>query len=270
MTTQGLPKLSFLSAKSVAVLATILGVPFLSFYWMALARFVPDTILGGNSGWLMPLSLVLYVPFAFFAYILFGNLYAYILVTIVGITAAITGLIQGRQHRLLAVWLLALIFAIVAFPFVYRYRPALVAATGYRMQLVTDPGFWGGIVRASQNLIEQTPCEYELLGWSADGKLYYQATCDGETQIWQYSPARPGSCTRVSGVPAKLSASTISKDAVLEMVRASDVRPEEYELATRRLLLKSQGVVSLDGYWTAIVTQHIYGTQDVIVLTDAK
>lgn len=270
MTIRSLPKPSFLSSKSLAVLATILSVPFLSFYWMALARFIPDAIAGDNPNWLTPLSIVLYLPFAFIAYILFGNLYAYTLTTIAGITAAIAGLIWERPNRLLRVWLLLIIFAIVAFPFIYRYQPALSAAPGYRMQIVTVPGFFGGIIKASQNLMEQTPCKYELLGWSTDNQLYYRAICGAETQVWQYSPTQPSSHTQVSSSPTNLSASTISENTVLEMIRADGVKPEKYESVTRPILLKSKGVVSPDGRWTAIVTQHVYGTQDVVVLTDVK
>lgn len=270
MTVRNLPKLPFLSPKHLAVMATILGVPFLAFYWTALGRFILDAIAGDNPNWLMPLSIALYLPFAFVAYILFGNLYAYIVTTIAGSIAAIAGLMWGRFNKLLRVWLLLIICAIVAFPLVYRYHPALVAAPGHRMELVTTPGFFGGIVKASRNLTEQTPCEYELLGWSTDNQLYYRAMCDGEAQVWQYSPNRPGSHTQVSSSPTSLSASTISEDTVLEMVRAGGVKPEKYEPATRRIHLKSKGIVSPDGRWIAIITQHVYGTQDVIVLTDAK
>lgn len=269
VTTRSLSKPS-LPLKSLAILATILSLPFLAFYWMALGSFIPDAVASRSPGWLTPLSLVLYLPCAFVAYTLFGNLYVYILATIGGIAAAIAGLIWGRPNRLLRVWLLMVVFAIIAFPFFYRYQPALVAAPGYRMQMVTDPGLFGGIIKTSHNVVEQTPCTYELLGWSTDNQLYYQATCGAETRIWRYSPTQPGNHVQVSNSPTNLSTSTIPGNAVMEMVRARGVKPEEYESVTRPILLKSRGVVSPDGRWTAVVTQHIYGTQDVIVLTDAR
>lgn len=238
---------------------------------MALGRFIPDAIVAHSPDWLTPLSIVLYLPFAFFAYTIFGNLYAYILATIASITVVITELIWGRPNKLLRVWLLMVICGTIAFPLIFRYQPALVAAPGYRMQIVTDPGFFGGIIKASQNLVEQTPCEYELLGWSTDNRLYYRAICGAETQIWRYSPTtQPGSHTQVSTSPTNLSTSTISENTVLEMVRADDVKPEKYESVTRPILLESRGVVSPDGRWTAVVTRHVYGTQDVIILTNAE
>jgi hypothetical protein len=256
--------------RSLAILATILGLPFLAFYWMALGSFIPDAVAGGSPNWLTHLSIALYLPFAFFAYTIFGNLYAYILATVAGIATAIAGLIWGRPNRILRVWLLMVVFAIIFFPVFYRYRPALVAAPGYRLLLVTDPGLFGGIIKSSQNLLEQTPCEYKLLGWSTDNQLYYQATCGAKTGIWRYSPTQPSNHTQVSDSPTNLRTTMIPESAVLEMVRAGGVRPEQYESIMRPIMLKSGGDVSPDGRWIAVVTQHIYGTQDVIVLTDAR
>jgi hypothetical protein len=263
---RGLPELTFRTPKSLAVLATILSVPFLSFYWMALHRFIPDVVVAHSPNWLTPLSMGLYLPFAFFAYTLFGNVPGYILVTGAGIATAAVGLIRERANKRLRVWLLIVLCSIIAFPLAFRYQPALTAAPGYRMHTVTDPGFLGGIVKASQNITEQTPCTYELLGWSTEHNLYYRATCSAETAIWRYAPAQSDSHTRVANPPAALSASTASEDRVLAMVRAGGVRPERYEPVTRPLLLKSSGLVSPDGHWVAVVTQHVYGTQDVIVL----
>lgn len=259
-----------LSSKHLTVIATVLGIPFLAFYWMSLGRLIPDGIVGNSPNWLTPLSIALYLPFAFFAYVIFGNLYAYIVTTIAGIAIAGAGLVRRQFNKLVSVWLLLIFCAIVAFPLVYQYHPALAAAPGYRMELVTSPGFFGGIVKASQNLTEQIPCEYELLGWNTDNQLYYQATCDGETQVWQYDPNRPNSHTRVSSDPTNLNASVISEDTVLEMVRVVSIKPKKYELATRRMHLKSKGGVSPDGNWIAIIAQHTYGTQDVLLLTDTE
>lgn len=270
MTTQSLLKLPVRSSKAFTLMATILSIPFLSFYWMALSGFIPDVMVARSPDWLTPLSIVLYVPFAFFAYTIFGNVYAYTLATLASLTAVVTGLMKERSNKLLRVWFLLVMFATIAFPLFFRYKPALVAAPGVRMQWVTNPGFLGGIIKASQNTVERTPCEYELLGWSADNWLYYRTTCSAETQIWQYAPIQSGSPIQVSSGPANLGRSAVSENGVLEMVRAEGVRPAAYESATRPLLLESGGIVSPDGQWTAVVTQHVYGTQDVIVLANAE
>jgi hypothetical protein len=270
MTTRSLLKPPVPSSKALTIIATILSIPFLSFYWMALGGFLPDMMVARSSDWLTPLSIVLYLPFAFFAYTIFGNLYAYTLATLASVIAVATGLIKGWSNKFLRVWFLLVMFATIAFPLFFRYQPALVATSGVGMQWVTNPGFFGGIIKASQNLVERTPCEYELLGWSTDNRFYYRAMCSAETQIWQYSPMQSGSPMQVSSSPVNLGMSAVSENTILEMVRAEGVRPAVYEPVTRPILLKSRGVVSPDGQWIAIVTQHIYGTQDVIILTNAE
>ncbi len=265
------PSKSLLSSpKFLVILATILNIPFLSFYWMSLGRFLPHAMVTHTPAWLSPLTAVLYLPAALFSYLVFGNLYIYVLATIAGITIAVWGLIKARRGRLVRLWLLLLMCGTIAFPLVFHYQAALVAAPGYKMQVVTEPGIFEGVIKTSKNLLEQTPCEYELLGWSADNQLYYRVVCGAQTQIWRYSPVQQSAQVQASSGPSDLSASTLPKDAVLKMVRAADVHPEEYEATTRSLLLKSKGVVSPDSRWTAIVAQHIYGTQDVIVLSPVE
>jgi hypothetical protein len=269
MTTRSLSNFSRHLTRTVTILTSLLSIPFLSFYWMTSAQLIADAVrASSNHIWLTPLSIALYLPFAAAATFVFGNLYAYILVSIAGIGMACVGLIWGRPNWLLRIWLLLVILGIVVFPFVLRYRPALTSAPGYEMQVVTDPGFFGGIVKASQNLVEHTPCDYQLIGWSSDNQLYYEAMCGTRAQVWRYSPTQPSRHTQISSRPKELGGYEMPKERLLEMVRADGVRPREYESVARPILLGSSGLVSPDGHWVALVTQHVYGTQDVIVLTD--
>ncbi len=75
MTTQSLIKPSVPSSRFLSIVATLLSIPFLSFYWMALSHFIPDAMMAQRPDWMTPLSVVLYLPFAFFTYLLFGNPY---------------------------------------------------------------------------------------------------------------------------------------------------------------------------------------------------
>ncbi len=155
---------------------------------------------------------------------------------------------------------LLIIFAVSAL----RYQPALSAAPGYEMKFVTEPNLWDNPVRVWQRITEQRPCEYQILGWSPDNQLYYKAICGTQTRVWAYAPNR---LHNPASVPSQLNQETVSKGQVLDLVRADGVRPIEYESRTRPLYLKSEGYVSPNGRWIAIVTQHIYGPQDIVVLT---
>ena len=173
-----------------------------------------------------------------------------------------------QSGRLARISSLIIIVAVLAFPVLYHYAPPVSASSGYRMQVVTKPSAVDSIVKMSQVVTEQCPCEYTLLGWSTNNQLYYQATCDEET-FWRYNPASSGS-EPVLAVPASLVQIGVSENAILEMVRANDARPKENEPAIRHLYLKSQGYVSPNGQWAAAITQHIYGPQDIVVLTPAE
>jgi hypothetical protein len=181
---------------------------------------------------------------------------------------AITGFQDSpvRQvRRVVLLMIFALTLLIIFAVSVLHYRPALSAAPGYEMRFVTEPNLWGNPVRAWQRITEQRPCEYQMLGWSPDNQLYYQAACGTQTRAWAYAPNRLHN--PAASVPSQLNQEAVSKGQVLDLVRADGVRPIEYESVTRPLLLKSEGYVSPDGCWIAIVTQHIYGLQDIVVLT---
>ncbi len=173
----------------------------------------------------------------------------------------------GRRPRriLLLLGLALLIPSLCVFAgWVFRYQPALSAAPGYEMRFVTQPSFWDNPGRVWQRIAEQRPCDYQILGWTVDSSLYYQAICGTESRVWRYGPDRVHE--QSASAPSSLSRNTFSRTGVLDRVRADGVRPIEQEPVTRPLLLKSEGYVSPDGRWIAIVTQHLYGPQDIVVL----
>jgi hypothetical protein len=269
MASRRFPRLLSFSSKSSLIVATIICIPFLTFYWLSLGYFLPETLTASYANWVNALSIILYLPFAFFAYTLFGNFYVYMLLMAISLTVSIISIIKNRPNKLHLSWSIMLVCSIIAFPFLFRYQPALEAAPGYNMQLVTDPGFGKGVVKASQSLVEITPCNYELLGWDTDNWLYYQETCDTKIETWKYSPRQSDSHTRAL-LQKSLNSETVSKDAVLEMVRAHGVKPESAEPSTRSISLISEGFASPDKNWTAIVSQHIYGAQDIVIFTNAE
>jgi len=174
-------------------------------------------------------------------------------------------MLRVRRAALLTILALIVILLTVFAVLVLHYQPALSAAPGYEMMFVTKPRLWENPIRVWQRVTEQRPCEYQILGWSADNRLYYKATCGTETQVWEYSLNRESSQT--ASLPNAAIQNTLSKGNVLDMVRAAGVWPREYEPETRPLLLKSEGYPSPDGRMIAIVTQHVYGPQDIVILS---
>jgi hypothetical protein len=57
--------------------------------------------------------------------------------------------------------------------FFARYQPAVVAGPGYDAHWPTRPaGAWAAITKSYQSFIETRTCEYTVLGWGAECKLY--------------------------------------------------------------------------------------------------
>ena len=254
-------------------LATVLSFPLLTIYWMLLLQVIP-LLISPPSGpqdpaWLTPLIITFYLPFLAIGHIL-SNLSLYLLLSLATLVVATIGLLKSRPGKLQRAWLLLLIGGTLAFPFVQRYRPALAAATGYEAQLVTKPTLLRGAVKTTQAWAEQTPCTYTLLGWDNDNQFYYESTCQTEKSFWRYNPAQPTKPLQISASPENLSDATLAKTAVLKMVWGAGIDSKGNEAITRPILLKSNGLPSPDGRWTAIVTQHVYGPQDVLILSKSE
>ncbi|MCZ7667834.1 MAG: hypothetical protein M5U34_11770 [Chloroflexi bacterium] len=69
------------------------------------------------------------------------------MVSIASLSLVIIGMIKARSNKLFLAWGIILIGSIIAFPFIFRYQLGLGAAPGYKMQLVTDPGFGKGSLK---------------------------------------------------------------------------------------------------------------------------
>lgn len=151
-----------------------------------------------------------------------------------------------------------------------RYQPALASAPGHNLWFVTQPSPLAHVPRIIEQVSERQPCEYEILGWTDNRTLYYKANCAGEVEIRRYTTNSLTSTEATPVLPNTLQTTVISKQEVLNSVRAAGVRPKKYESVTRPLLLASAGYVSPTGKQVALVTQHLYGPQDVIIVDNVS
>jgi hypothetical protein len=164
-----------------------------------------------------------------------------------------------------AVLITCVLAGVIAFA---HYQPAVVAAPGYDMYWPTQPaGARAAITKSYQSFVETRTCEYTLLGWSAEGTLYYQETCeDGDPHTWSYAPGSESEPSAVEASPPDLFQQTVPRRAILEWVRVPRVRPADAELSVRQLHVRVDGLASPDGRRVAVVVRHIYGPEDVLVL----
>lgn len=158
----------------------------------------------------------------------------------------------------------ALLTAVTLFSFL-RYRPALMAAPGYTLHNVTDPGILHGRIKTLQVIAEQVPCTYQPLGWQAGDAFYYQSDCDGNSCFWRYVIA-DDAVEPVAAVPDGLYAAPVPANDVTDGVLA-DVYPRELATVSRETFIAGDALPSPDGRFTVLVSRHIYGPQDVLLLT---
>lgn len=244
-------------------LALTLGAPFLLF-------FVSFAVMGVSSQTVSSEASVEWLTFLGVFYlgtvpvgVLCLKPGVYLAVSIAGLAASLATLkarAPAQGWRIIAALSL---LAIAAFPFVYRYTPALNAAPGYQLLWVTEPNLLESVTKRAQITLEQRPCTYTLLGWSAEA-LYYQAACTDGHRVWRYQPGLGRGAEAIGDAPQDLW--RLERPA-LELVRAGGVQPAHFEPDTRAIHLRGKGLASQDGRYVAIVAQHIYGPEDVLVLT---
>lgn len=169
------------------------------------------------------------------------------------------------QKRRLRIALVAGLAVVVRYALAPWYQYPLQAVQGYQLDAVTGPGWWERGLRFNQAMAERAPCRYRLEGWDAEEQLYYTATCRGTASYWRYAPATERR-EQVEAIPSALIVEPGDRDTVLAQLRAPGVRPTRQEAYVRALLLRDAGLVSPDGRYTAVITNHHYSEQDVMVL----
>lgn len=152
------------------------------------------------------------------------------------------------------------------------YGASLNPAEAVLLEIATQHDVLDAVGRAIRILGETRSCEYDLLGWSADGDLYYHSACRQAGEgWWRMTPgdvegAQP---IRAEDVPTGLLREEVPADDVLAMVHVEAIEPSEAEPAVRRLYLADQPALrSPDGRVIAAVSQYGYGPQDVILLSN--
>jgi hypothetical protein len=201
----------------------------------------------------------------------FSKIIVYVLISLIAVTSGLAAFMWGHKGLPLRILSLLGALSVIALPWLFPYQPALNAAPGYMMQSVTQPSNPVlGFVKMAYLFSDGVPCEYDLLGWSAENQLYYQSQCEGETRLWSVNPYQPNEYGPIEALPSELDQEKIAKSDVLEMVRADGIRPESAEPTVREIKLLEGSLLSPDGQWLAAITQHIYGPQDVVLLKNSK
>ncbi|MCL5952426.1 MAG: hypothetical protein M1132_12030 [Chloroflexi bacterium] len=248
----------------VVVALLVAGLVFAPLYLaMAIYPWLPHSFSGPPPMWYSALGLL-----NFGRDLLFSDLARYLVVSLLGIGTAAVALLWARPYRIVQALLVLALLAILVFPWIYEYQPGLVAAPGYAMRVPTHPGFMGGVVKRAQDGAEQVPCKYELLGWDVTNILFYQATCGNDPAVtWFYDPRGAIDDPHVTPrAPGGLARDEMLSYEVLDRVRASGVWPPDAEPGVRSIQLRQGSLRSPDGQWVALISRHVYGPEDVVIV----
>ena len=233
--------------------------------------FAPYTLLITWSSLFstMPLAFASFVGLwqFFLSWLLLAHAEVYVFTCVGFIILSILGMIIGHPSRKQVAALVLVLGMVCLFVFA-PYRPAVKAANGYHMVVPTAPSFFMRGLKNAQAVAEVTPCQYRLLGWQQE-TLFYQSECKNEkVRTWQFSPeAMQQPIEYFDSSPQDLYGETLSHEATLAQVVADNIYPLEAEYAVRSLYVPKSGLLSPSGKWLALISQHLYSTQDVILVT---
>lgn len=141
-----------------------------------------------------------------------------------GLVLIVVALLERHPHRVTRALLALALLTVPAIPWLHRYQPALSVPPDRdcEMRWPTQPSNWLASVRKySQAFCKKRACDYHVLGWSADGVLYYEEACnDSVPQVWAYGPEGDSSPHQVETASGDLMRETISQKAVLGHIRS--------------------------------------------------
>ncbi len=222
---------------------------------------------------------LLFVPI-FFTAMLLGDMTRYLAISLTALVLTLVSLIwlvareRSKVRRRKRFYLLAVaLVAILAFPLLMRYRPAVEAAPGVELRVVDEPGLLVRVVKSCQAAAEVRGCQYEPLGWADAQTLVYRQWCGGyyDADGWHSgSPVAPqayrldtdtivpfeGDVDRLSR--ESCSRSTCVNPGLAEVYPGGGYFPGQYETV----------LVSPDRRWVAFTARHVYGPEDLLVISN--
>lgn len=259
-------------------LAILLALPFLA--------AMPLRVLMGLTAILFPqdppLGLVVALDSpSFFITRLLSDMTRYLAFSLAALLLTLATLVwlvvreRGQVWRRKRFYLLAVILvAVLAFPLLMRYQPAFKAAPGVEMRLVDRPGLLAGVVKSCQAAAEVGGCQYEPLGWADAQTLVYRQWCGGHYDMNDWHPGSPQppqayhlDTDGVSPFDGDLSAlwretcrptQCVSPALGEKQLFPLGYLPGQYQDAFR----------SPDGRWVAFTAEHVYGPEDLLVISN--
>jgi hypothetical protein len=247
------------SGRWLLVVALVLGGLLFLGQYLALAVMHGLRLVGSPTMPIATLDFAYLYPLG----LLFSNPIVFWASVALVLSLAVLAWVWGRPNRATQVALLLVVLAVVATPVVRHYRPAVVAQPGVTMYVLTLPDIWEGPSKAFGVGAEVRRCAYALRGWDDDGSLYYTETCGQRVSEWRYSPATDIRTRLSSSLPNDMHLQSVGRP--VGHVTASIPGDPQLRVSVREPVLRSP-----DGAWDAFVAKHVYGPEDVIIVSGGQ
>ena len=233
-------------------LGGILMLPIgLAVLMMFVVKYAPDLAqITAAPYWisLYPFSALLSLPISY-AVIVWGT---------IGLLAA--SLIFGRISPSRKLFHITAIITLSAISILAPSTPIKPSAD-YTMQVPTQPPLLIRGVRLAQDFSETKACRYEIIGWDDAQQLYYKSSCG--KQFWMTDTN--GKTQKLASIPALPDQNKVKHTEILDT--ALDRTNHSARFDTAELAIRGTGFYSLDGQHIAITARHIYGPEDVVILS---
>jgi len=259
-------------------LATLFALPFLV--------ATPLRALLGLTAALFPqappLGLVIALDLPFFSITrLLSDVTRYLAFSLAALLLALIALVwlvvreRGQVWRRKRFYLLAVILlAILAFPLLMRYQPAVKATPGVEMRVVDKPGLLAGVVKSCQTAAEVRECQYEPLGWADAQSLVYRQWCGGYYDMSDWRPGHPQplhayhlDMDTVSPFDENPNALWCETCHPTQCVSPALTEKQPFPLVYLPVQYQD-ALVSPDGRWVAFTAEHVYGPEDLLVISN--
>ena len=258
----------------LTAVAVPLAMPFLAFLPLSsLMRLLSSTSM---PGWLFGI-----VAYPFLSQWLLSDMTRYVTISLAALILTSAALIWLMVHERRWIWrrgrfyvLLVALTSVLAFPFVMCYQPAVEAAPGVELRIVEKPGLLEGVVKRCQVMAEVRGCVYEPLGWADARTLVYRKWCKGYYTEEGWEPLAPQlpqayhlDTNGVSPFDGDLDA--LSDKTCAPSVCVSPALAERTYFPPLYYLPGHFGdpLVSPDGCWVAFTARHVYGPEDLLVIS---
>ena len=257
----------------LTAVAVPLAMPFLAFWPLSsLMRLLSSTSM---PGWLFGI-----VAYHLLSEWLLSDTTRYVTISLAALILTSAALIWLMVRERRRIWrrgrlylLLIALAAVLAFPFVMRYQPAVEAAPDVEMRVVEKPGLLEGVVKQCQVGAEVRGCVYEPLGWVDARTLVYRKWCGGHYTEEGWEPSSPGCPMLYDLNTGKIGLSLIDRAPSYETCKPGVcVTPALAEKEFFAPLYYLPGhfedpVVSPDGHWVAFTARHVYGPEDLLIIS---